>query len=52
MYVSDYGYAASPDAWTTNLGSYDNSTIFNRKQLVIYGAIGMDNYSAFAEVEQ
>ena len=52
MYVSDYGYAASPDAWTTNLGSYDNSTIFNRKQLVIYGAIGMDNYSAFAEVGQ
>ena len=27
MYASDYGYAASPDAWTTNLGSYSNSTI-------------------------
>ena len=27
MYPSDYGYAASPDAWTTNLSSYDNSTI-------------------------
>ena len=27
MYVSDYGYAASPDAWATNLGSYSNSTI-------------------------
>ena len=27
MYVSDYGYAASPDAWATNLGSYNNSTI-------------------------
>ena len=27
MYPSDYGYAASPDAWATNLGSYDNSTI-------------------------
>ena len=26
MYVSDYGYAASPDNWTTNLGSYDNNT--------------------------
>ena len=27
MYVSDYGYAAYPDAWTTNLSSYSNSTI-------------------------
>ena len=27
MYLSDYGYAASPDAWATNLSSYDNSTI-------------------------
>ena len=27
MYPSDYGYAANPDAWTTNLSSYDNSTI-------------------------
>ena len=27
MYPSDYGYAASPDAWTTNLYDYDNSTI-------------------------
>ena len=27
MYVSDYGYAASPDAWTTNLYDYNNSTI-------------------------
>ena len=27
MYPSDYGYAASPDAWTTNLISYDSSTI-------------------------
>ncbi len=26
MYVSDYGYAASPDNWTTNLGSYNNNT--------------------------
>ena len=25
MYVSDYGYAASPSAWTTNLVSYDSS---------------------------
>ena len=27
MYPSDYGYAASPDAWTNNLVDYDNSTI-------------------------
>ena len=27
MYVSDYGYAASPDAWATDLVDYDNSTI-------------------------
>ena len=27
MYVSDYGYAASPDAWAINFGSYSNSTI-------------------------
>ncbi len=27
MYPSDYGYAASPDAWANNLYDYDNSTI-------------------------
>ena len=27
MYPSDYGYAAYPDAWTTNLNGYNNSTI-------------------------
>ena len=27
MYPSDYGYAANPDAWATNLSSYDDSTI-------------------------
>ena len=27
MYPSDYGYAASPDAWAANLFSYNNSTI-------------------------
>ena len=27
MYPSDYGYAASPYAWTTNLNDYENSTI-------------------------
>ena len=27
MYPSDYGYAASPDAWATTLNDYENSTI-------------------------
>ena len=27
MYPSDYGYAASPDSWVTDLYDYDNSTI-------------------------
>ncbi len=27
MYASDYGYAASPVAWTNDLFNYDNSTI-------------------------
>ena len=27
MHPSDYGYAASPDAWTINLRDYYNSTI-------------------------
>ena len=27
MYPSDYGYAASPDAWAIDLHDYDNSTI-------------------------
>ena len=26
MYVSDYGYAASPENWLTNLYSYNNDT--------------------------
>lgn len=26
MYASDYGYAASPENWKTNLGSYSNDT--------------------------
>ena len=27
MYVSDYGYAASNSAWTTNMSSYGNTSI-------------------------
>ena len=26
MYVSDYGFAASPTNWTTNLSNYNNDT--------------------------
>ena len=29
MYVSDYGYAASPDAWRTDLDSYDDTQATN-----------------------
>ena len=27
MYVSDYGYAAAPSAWTSNISSYNSSSI-------------------------
>ena len=33
MYPSDYGYAAYPDAWTTNLYSYSSSTIIDNNWL-------------------
>ena len=33
LYPSDYGYAASPDAWTTDLWDYDNSTITSNNWL-------------------
>ena len=29
MYVSDYGFAANPSAWTTNLDSYNTTTSVN-----------------------
>ena len=29
MYVSDYGYAASPSAWTLTMGFYNNTTATN-----------------------
>ena len=29
MYVSDYGFAASPDAWTLTMSSYNNTTAKN-----------------------
>ena len=33
MYVSDYGYAAAPSAWTTILYNYDDATIKNKNWL-------------------
>ena len=27
MYISDYGYATSPSNWSTNLGSYNSTTV-------------------------
>ena len=33
MYVSDYGYAASPENWTTNLALYNNDTNRNNNWL-------------------
>ena len=33
MYPSDYGYAASPDAWATDLYDYYNSTITSNNWL-------------------
>ena len=38
MYASDYGYAASPDAWATNLSSYSSSTITSNNWLYM-GAV-------------
>ena len=35
MYPSDYGYAASPDAWATNLSSYSSSTITSNNWLYL-----------------
>ena len=33
MYVSDYGYAAYPDAWKTSLSSYNSTTIVQNNWL-------------------
>ena len=33
MYVSDYGYAAAPSAWTSSISSYYNDTIKNENWL-------------------
>ena len=41
MYPSDYGYAASPDAWATNLNGYDSSTITSNNWLYL----GLDEWT-------
>ena len=41
MYASDYGYAANPNAWVTNLNSYSNSTIKSNNWLYI----GLDEWT-------
>ena len=38
MYVSDYGFAASPSAWTTQLGSYHGEAIKNVNWMYIGAA--------------
>ena len=35
MYVSDYGYAASPANWTTTLNNYDNNTNRNNNWMLL-----------------
>lgn len=43
MYVSDYGFAASPSAWTTALNNYDgndaNGTSIERKIGCIWDSV-------------
>ena len=41
MYVSDYGYAASPEAWTLNMSGYDNSTATNNNWMYM----GLDEWT-------
>ena len=36
MYASDYGFAAAPSAWTTNLDSYGSSTSVNWMYMGLY----------------
>ena len=45
MYVSDYGFAASPDAWTLTMSSYNNTTV--RSTNWIY--MGLDEWTIIPE---
>ena len=46
MYVSDYGFAASPDYWTTALSSYSSATSTNWLYLSVYEWT-VSRYSSF-----
>ena len=46
-YISEYGYAASPSAWTTKLSSYGSSSIAS----VNWMYMGLDEYSISAHRE-
>ena len=41
MYVSDYGFAAAPSAWTSNIGRYDISS----KELVNWMYMGLQEWT-------
>ena len=48
MYVSDYGFAASPDAWTLTMSSYNNTTATNNNWM--YMGLYEWTVSRFADV--
>ena len=53
MYVSDYGFAASPDAWTLTMSSYNNTTAKNNNWMYMglyewtISRSAVDSYRAF-----
>ena len=53
MYVSDYGFAASPDAWTLTMSSYNNTTATNNNWMYMglyewtISRFADNSYSAF-----
>ena len=48
MYVSDYGFAASPDAWTLTMSSYNNTTATNNNWM--YMGLYEWTISRFADI--
>ena len=68
MYVSDYGFAASPDAWTLTMSSYNNTTATNNNWMYMglyewtisryadYSGIAfsvyLDGYVSFSDVDR
>ena len=52
MYVSDYGFAASPDAWTLTMSSYNNTTATNNNWMYMglyeWTISRIADYSGFA----